>query len=68
LVKERRQYPDALPFFTTDTVEEAESMRVLMCRLHYDGRYIANEFGGCVTDIPKLAAEFEKHYERMKSR
>lgn len=30
----------ALPFFSVDTVEDAKTLQVLVCKRTYDGRYI----------------------------
>jgi len=38
-----------------DTVEQANSIRILHCKYHYDGRYILNRWSGDVQDIMTLA-------------
>jgi hypothetical protein len=55
----------ALPFHTVDTVEEAEQVQTLHCKLQYPAlntisgeiisRYVLNEWSGEVDDVMTLA-------------
>ena len=49
----------ALPFHSVDTKEEASMIRLLHCRLQYDGRYVLNNWNGEVDDVFTLADTLE---------
>lgn len=59
----------ALPFHTVDTVEEAEHVQTLHCKLQYPAlnthsgemvtRYVLNEWSGEVEDMFTLADKLE---------
>lgn len=58
----------ALPFYTVATVEAAKSLVIRHCRLMYDGRYVATDFGGELEDIDKLADQFDATYKQQHKR
>jgi hypothetical protein len=59
----------ALPFHTVDTVEEAEQVQILHCKLQYPAlntisgeiisRYVLNEWNGEVEEVMTLADTLE---------
>lgn len=54
-----KEFPEALPFHSVDTIEEAQGIRVTHCRHQYDGTYVINEWRGEVEDIFTLAEKLE---------
>ena len=61
----------ALPFFSVETVEEAQQLQVLFCALQHGEHpdlpgqswYRRGQFAGEIDDIPELADLFRKGYE-----
>lgn len=58
----------ALPFITLPSVEVALSLQTRLCRLAYDGRYIANDFGGEIEDIDVLTKTWARELARRPSK
>jgi hypothetical protein len=70
-IRKRGESADgALPVFSTNTRAQAESIRVLHCRLARDrsGIYRANEFSGEVEDLDRVADMFRDTYARRNPR
>lgn len=49
------EFPNALPFHSVDTEEEARGIQVLHCRKQYDGTYVLTHWNENVEDIFTLA-------------
>ena len=71
----KKEHPSALPVFTTDTVEEAESLQILFCSLAYrgelKGRYIVqsvNQSGGQIEALFALQKQMVKAYKKLKGK
>jgi hypothetical protein len=66
--KARKQ---ALPFFSVDTVEEAESLVVALCS-HRDGKYYYGSFfrpwTGELSELPEVQKEFKRIQEMRAAR
>jgi hypothetical protein len=61
----------ALPVFTTDTMEDAEYLRILTCRHMWDGRWVMSlsEFvKSDVSTLPAVTGKLEEFYTRYKER
>ena len=61
-------YPHALPFFSTNTEEEARGLQQLHCRKQYDGRFVLTHWDGNVEEVFELAErlDLEAALERMR--
>ena len=57
---------DALPFYSVDTVEQAEQLILLVAKSTYDDEYLIPEFEGTVDAIFKLSEEFYQLENRRK--
>jgi hypothetical protein len=71
LLRERGESSDgALAVFSTDTWEQAESIRIRHCRLARDrsGIYRLNEFSGEVEDLERVADLFRETFAQMPAR
>lgn len=69
-IRERGHEPirGTLPVFSTDTRDEAESLRVLHCRLANDGSgiYFLNDRPQDVGDLQEITAMFRVSYPRIR--
>jgi hypothetical protein len=59
---------EGLPVFSTDTREQAESIRTLHCRLERDGSgtYRLNERPADVDDLERVSDLFRNAYDHLK--
>jgi len=54
----------ALPAYSVDTLEEAESLQLLLCKQGYDGTYLWPDFGGELESL-YAAGEILKRYHLL---
>jgi hypothetical protein len=70
----KKVLPHALPLFSTDTKEEAESLIILFgtkpCKGPLKGRYICSQINreGTIAGISAVAEQMHEQYLRMKER
>lgn len=57
--------PHSLPVFSVGTIEEAENLQVLLCRLNYDGRYLMNNFAELANVDPMESLEWAANQMRL---
>lgn len=66
LPKHRR---NALPFFSTDTVDEAHELQTLFCELSKDDKaYRWTRFAGTLDALDDAAADARRAYAHLKRR
>jgi hypothetical protein len=69
-MKKAQGTPSALPVFSVDSVEDAESLKILCCRkLYQERRYVLNVESGFANSIETMDSAtiyLARAYERMK--